>query len=89
MRIPKNLKDINLGDVPRGTLFYPSRSTLRSGRDGNYYREDRGEFVRDRDTFPAVALDTEAGNPLHRRVLTPKGIVTMSINCLVSAQVGK
>jgi len=84
MRIPKDLKDIFLDDVPRGALFYPSREVLRSGRDGNYFLEDENRFTPDRETFPAVALDMEEGSSTSRRVLTPRGIRTMSVRSLVS-----
>lgn len=84
MRIPKDLRDIFLDDVPHGALFYPSRGALRSGRDGNYFLEDENRFTPDRETFPAVALDTEGGSSIYRRILTPRGIRTMSVRSLVS-----
>lgn len=73
----KNLKNAFLGDLPVGSLMYPSKSALESG-NGNYFDETTRRHVTDDQLFPAVLIDPKTGESL-----CPTGIRRLSPRCLV------
>lgn len=82
--MPLRFKDAYIGDIPMGTLVYPSTCVRASGKSGNYYLENLLSFVDDIDIFPAVILSgcTET----YTKILTPTGVHMVSKFSLVSCE---
>ena len=78
------LHDAYAGDVPTGSLIYPSRVVQRKGGQGNYYLEDMMGFVSDSDIFPAMVLPDM--QTTYVKILTPTGVHMISRFSLISHQ---
>lgn len=76
------LKDAYAGDIPEGSLVYPSEVVRGGSSSGNYYLEDKLGFASEEEIFPAVVLpDSEK---TFVRILTPSGVHVISKFSLVS-----